>query len=274
MVNGALCSKWRKQTGARTPAPLRNSMSIEDFSVDDGYECPTCEKVLNTSLGLKQHHTKVHGETLRQTDTCNWCGDTFHPRPSQVGNFCSRGCQMERRKAEGLKARKRRVVVQCPGCGEGFEVRYSEVGHKVYCSDECRQSGTNSTELVCEQCGGAFRATGKYADDARFCSQDCYGAWISANKSGPNSVHWKGGDIPRMYGPGWGERKRQMVRERDGYECTRCGMPDKQHRDEYGQQLHVHHEAPARASTNPAVYNAPRNLRTLCVSCHHVVEAE
>lgn len=250
-------------------------MSVDKFKRQDGYECPTCEKLLDTSLGLKQHHTKVHGETLRPTDTCDWCGETFHPRPSQVGNFCSRECQMERRKSEGLSARKRRVTVQCPGCEQGFEVRHSEVGHKVYCSDECRRSNTNAKDLTCEWCGGGFHVTGQYANDARFCSQDCYGEWISANESGPDSVHWKGGgDIRRMYGAGWGKHKRDVVRDRDGHECTRCGMTNDDHMAKNGQQLHVHHEVKARTSTNPAVYNAPRNLRTLCASCHQTVEAE
>lgn len=250
-------------------------MTVNEFKVNDGYECPTCEKVLNTSLGLKQHHTKVHDESLVEYAECQWCGDDFHAKPSGTNNFCSRACQMDRRKEKGVPARKRRIIVQCPGCGEGFEIRHSERGHKVYCTPECRSSTTNAKELECEQCGGSFRKAGEYADSARFCSQDCYGVWISENQSGSNSVHWKGDDAVDgrpPYGPGFNERKRRIVRERDGYECAECGLSQEEHTERYGMALHVHHEVVARASSNPAVHNAPRNLRTLCAPCHMRIE--
>lgn len=243
-------------------------MKIDKFQVQDGYECPSCEKVLNTSLGLKQHHTKVHGESLQPTSECNWCGETFGHGPKRDGKFCSKECQMERRKAEGLSARKRRVVVQCPGCDEGFEVRHSEVGHKVYCSPECRRGGENVT---CEVCGDEFYAYDSYTDDARFCSQDCYGVWLSENKSGADSWHWRGDERSTErpgYGPGWTERKREIVRNRDRRRCTECGLREETHIEKRGMKLHVHHIAIARESSNPAVYNAPRNLRALCISCH------
>jgi hypothetical protein len=144
-------------------------MGVDEYEVANGYECPTCDKVLNTSLGLKQHHTKVHDESLVETSECNWCGDTFKVRPSQPGNYCSRECFGKHRSEHGLGARKRRVTVQCPGCEEGFEVRHSEVGHKVYCSPSCRRDGQT---IECEVCGSEFYTYDTY-DDARFCSQDC-----------------------------------------------------------------------------------------------------
>lgn len=243
-------------------------MSIDNFQVQDGYECPTCGNVLSTSLGLKQHHTKVHGESLQPTSECQWCGDSFQHSPTREANFCSKECQMERRREEGLPARKRRVTVQCPGCGSGFEVRRSEVGHKVYCSRECRYDGEY---ISCEVCGDEFYADGSHADEARFCSQECYGVWLSENKSGSDSWHWRGDKRSTErpdYGPGWTERKREIVRERDRRRCTECGMHEQEHLEKRGMKLHVHHIVNARESSNPAVYNAPRNLRTLCISCH------
>jgi transposase len=70
------------------------------------------------------------------------------------------------------------------------------------------------------------------------------------------------------YGPGWTRDKKETVRERDGRQCVDCGMSDNEHRDAYGCTLHVHHIIPARTASNPAVYNARRNLVTLCASCH------
>lgn len=239
-------------------------MAVDKYEVSDGYECPTCNKVLNTSLGLKQHHTKVHGESLVETSECNWCGERFKVRPSQPGNFCSRECHGKHRSENGLPARKRRVEVDCEGCGESMELQKSEVGHKKYCSLNCRRNG----EMVdCEMCGSEFYAYDTY-DNARFCSQDCYGEWLSKNKAGADSWHWKGGDTPD-YGPGWTERKRERVRDRDRRRCTGCGLKESNHVEDRGMKLHVHHIANARDSSNPAIYNAMRNLRALCISCHH-----
>lgn len=247
-------------------------MPIDKFQTKDGYECPTCEKTLSTSLGLKQHHSKIHGESLREVEECDWCGEEFYKKPSQVGKYCSKECQMNQRSENGLPARKRRVVVQCPGCDEGFEIKYSEIGHKKYCSDSCRRGGEY---IECEVCESEFYAYDTYASQARFCSQDCYGVWLSRNRSGENSPHWKGKnavDNRPCYGPGWNERKRKSIRERDNNECISCGMSGDEHIEKFGRRLNVHHIVQARESSNPAVHNAPRNLMTLCVPCHMSVE--
>lgn len=247
-------------------------MSVDKFQVQDGYECPTCENVLNTSLGLKQHHTKVHGESLQPTSECQWCGDTFRHGPTREANFCSKECQMERRKSEGVPANRRRVKFECDNCGAVESVPKSDIEHgKRYCSTECRWEDSNAKDIVCEQCNDTFRATGKWANDARFCSQDCYGVWLSENKSGADSWHWRGDERSTErpgYGPGWTERKREIVRNRDRRRCTECGLREETHIEKHGEKLHVHHEVIAREAANPAVYNAPRNLRTLCISCH------
>ncbi len=51
---------------------LRNQFVVESNSVaglvqrvvPDGLVCPTCGKVLRTPVGLKTHHTRVHGHQL------------------------------------------------------------------------------------------------------------------------------------------------------------------------------------------------------------------
>jgi transposase len=76
------------------------------------------------------------------------------------------------------------------------------------------------------------------------------------------------------YGPGWNRDVKETVRDRDGRECVDCSLSDGEHNDEYGCSLHVHHIIPARTASNPAVYNAPRNLVTLCASCHEYREKD
>jgi hypothetical protein len=247
-------------------------MPVDAYESDAGYECPTCSKELNTSLGLKQHHTKVHGESLVDTDECNWCGETFHVKPSQVGNYCSRECHGKWRTENGLPAKRRQVPLQCPECGEGFTTAQSNIEDgRRFCSRECYINSRSGKNVNCEVCGDGFYAYDTYVDDARFCSQDCYGVWLSENKSGENSWHWRGDerDTERPgYGAGWSEQKRGLVRDRDRRRCTECGMHEQQHVEGHGMKLHVHHEVNARESSNPAVYNAARNLRALCIGCH------
>lgn len=238
-------------------------MSVDNFQVQDGYECPTCEKVLNTSLGLKQHHTKVHGESLVETAECQWCSDEFHVKPTQVGNFCSVDCQMERRKSEGLPARSRRVELECEGCGETFSTARSNAENgKKYCSMECYKNDSQADYVTCETCGEDFYVKGSYVDEARFCSQDCYGEWLSETNSGKDSWHWKGGQ--QNYGEGWTPEKRRRVRRRDGYECAICGTSQ----DDHDGRLHVHHIVPARDFEDAERRNAMDNLITLCQPCH------
>jgi transposase-like protein len=83
--------------------------------------------------------------------------------------------------------------------------------------------------------------------------------------------------VPRNrldYGPGWDRETKERVRNRDGRQCVDCGLSDDTHQKQYGCALHVHHLIPARGATNPAVYNAERNLVTLCASCHEYREKD
>ena len=250
-------------------------MTVSEFKTQDGYGCPTCEKTLATSLGLKQHHTKVHGDSLVEKQTCVVCGDKFDVRPSHDSRHtCSRECKNERRRGRDMPARERQVEKECPTCGDTFSVKRSVADVRVHCSQECYQNSREGEMVACERCGDEFYAYDSYASDARFCSQDCYGDHLSENRSGKQSPHWKGEDRlteKPPYGPGWTERKREHVRERDGRECQRCGLSEAPHVNQHGCKLHVHHEVDPRESQNPAVHNAPRNLTTLCVSCHFSV---
>lgn len=52
-----------------------------------------------------------------------------------------------------------------------------------------------------------------------------------------------------------------IVRQRDGYKCTRCGMTNDQHIAEYGRALDVHRCV-------PRVCYLPFWCVTLCRACH------
>lgn len=62
-------------------------------------------------------------------------------------------------------------------------------------------------------------------------------------------------------------RIRLLVRERDEWQCTRCGKPCPKH---VGQ---VHHRKPrGRGSSRAPLTHHPANLVTLCLDCHAWVE--
>ncbi|MEP7199194.1 MAG: Zn-binding domain-containing protein, partial [Chloroflexota bacterium] len=67
------------------------------------------------------------------------------------------------------------------------------------------------------------------------------------------------------YGPNW-QDVRKRVRERDGYRCQNCGVP------ENGAEHHVHHKIPFKQFANVPQANQPSNLVTLCPPCHAKAE--
>jgi len=73
------------------------------------------------------------------------------------------------------------------------------------------------------------------------------------------------------YGPNW-ESKRQEVIQRDNECCSKCGMTRGQHREKFGQDLHVHHIEPLREIGDYTKANKLDNLLTLCFRCHQAIE--
>lgn len=61
-----------------------------------------------------------------------------------------------------------------------------------------------------------------------------------------------------QYPSNWNKIRKRIL-NRDGYECTRCGTSD--------DQLHVHHIKPISEGGS----HSPKNLKTLCHSCHEDV---
>ncbi|MFN2203890.1 MAG: DEAD/DEAH box helicase [Caldilineaceae bacterium] len=81
-------------------------------------------------------------------------------------------------------------------------------------------------------------------------------------------------DSVNDYGPNWGEVRR-LVRERDGYRCTKCGRPEPE-----GREHDVHHLIPFRVfgyvpGLNDHYLQANRldNLVLVCRTCHQRLEA-
>lgn len=128
----------------------------------------------------------------------------------------------------------------------------------------------NQTAVNCSFCGVEKSVPKSRLDaiDHHFCDKDCYAEWQKENVHGENHPHWEGGVVD--YGPGWDEHKREQIRERDGRTCQHpgCGMTGSEHRDQFGERLHVHHIMKARQFDDPDKRNSGENLITLC-RVHH-----
>jgi transposase/predicted transcriptional regulator len=87
---------------------------------------------------------------------------------------------------------------------------------------------------------------------------------------GDDHPRWRGGEY--AYGEGWNDAKREAVRDRDDNRCCLCGMTQREHQDERGSKLPVHHVRKARNVDDPEKRNGMGNLITLCHSCHSIAE--
>lgn len=81
---------------------------------------------------------------------------------------------------------------------------------------------------------------------------------------GEENYFWKGGNHDQYYGPNWKD-KRDIIRERDNYECQDCGT----HESELPIELHVHHIQPKRTFDDLERANRESNLVALCQPCHN-----
>lgn len=75
------------------------------------------------------------------------------------------------------------------------------------------------------------------------------------------------------YGDEWDEIREEAI-ERDDEQCSSCGLTRSEHREEYSEDLHVHHKEPLRSFESVEEAHQLSNLVTLCKSCHFSKEWE
>lgn len=169
--------------------------------------------------------------------------------------------------------------VTCEVCGDEFKIKEYR-NNRRFCSRDChgkwregRFTGEdnwtyNSITVECEHCGSEFDRIPFHVErnENQFCSTECMGKWNSENNTGENHPRWKGGYGD--YGEGWNRKKREAVRERDGYECQACGKSQEKCLDVHGKRLDVHHIRPATDIDDAKERNAMNNLVSLCATCH------
>lgn len=226
--------------------------------------CPTCEKMLPTRQGMRQHHTKVHGEPLPNR-TCVDCGTDFYHAKAQR-KFCY-DCNHNAGTNNG-NWKDAKETAECRLCGGSFEF-YPSDKKGVYCpscvevSDEFLGDASwevNDIDRVdreCEQCGEEFEMLkcNVIRGRGRFCSHECLCLALTENNE------------KNTYNQGWFKARREAL-ERDDHKCQQCGIKA----SELDRDLDVHHQKPVRDFENPSEAHYPDNLISLCRKCHMIAE--
>lgn len=237
-------------------------------------DCPTCAESLDTEAGMRQHHAKVHGESLPNR-TCKGCGTKFYDPKARL-TYCD-DCDPNAGEHNG-NYKNAKETASCRRCDSTFEY-YPSNKEGVYCS-ECVVSaeeflGTPSFEIrdierltrTCDFCDEEMQVlhSERERGHGRFCSRECLNGWLSKVRRGPKHHQWEGG--PTSYGGRWYQVRRAAL-ERDNHECQHCGASA----EELGQEPDVHHMVPVRSFDTPSEAHKIENVVTLCRSCHRHAE--
>jgi hypothetical protein len=236
-------------------------------------DCPTCGKSLSSERGMRQHHTKVHGDPLPNR-TCADCGIRFYD-PKAQRKYCD-GCDSQAGEKNGNYSDAKEST-SCNRCGASFEY-YPSNKDGLYCPGCVTQASgvlpagatpsTSKVSVDCEQCSETLL---RYPSEitstgyGSFCDLDCYGSWLSEHVVGDDHHQWEGGVIP--YGSEWWSVRKAAL-ERDGYRCRVCGKSA----EDLGRNPDVHHLTRVRAFDEPAEAHFVENVVCLCRSCHRLVE--
>ena len=162
-----------------------------------------------------QYKSQVNNMGKKVTSLCPECKKSFSYYPSAykggIKVHCSRECQ---KKAS-------RITTNCPNCGKEFW--YHKSWTRKYCSRECsakvnikRQLGNFADgepprEVSCDLCGTLFEKSAYEINktDHHFCSQECFGKFLSKTRIG----------IPRPELRG----ERPNLHKRVSLVCPQCG---------------------------------------------------
>lgn len=234
--------------------------------------CPTCDRSLSTLAGVRQHHAKVHGESLPNR-TCSGCGEPFYdPKSRRV--FCD-SCNPNAGIHNGNWGGGKTQGV-CVRCESKFEYYQSDKPGR-YCptcveeaddflGDPFRKDAERISKQ-CKQCSTGMSVLQSDIDwgTGVFCSHSCHSKWMSENRIGPEHHQWEGG--PLRYGGRWWSVRRRALK-RDDYSCQNCGRG----RTELGQEPDVHHIRRVRDFDDPEDAHFLSNVVCLCRPCHRRVE--
>ncbi len=205
---------------------------------------------------MRKYASRVDQLPLRP---CKYCGHSFRAKKSRTASgrreFCSRKCRDTFMASKSL-----RITRTCEKCGHPFTVYPSRLAKRTYavssarfCSYACAGNAPSRVAKTCIVCGSSYTKKACLAGKSNYCSAKCRAKGVG-DKNRKHPIN------PRTRcGRGAWKKRRDQVKARDGYRCTRCGST---------HQLVVHHIVAWRKTHD----DSPGNLTTLCRKCHHEIE--
>jgi hypothetical protein len=225
---------------------------------------------------------------------CDYCGLGREELVSQNNNqqnwFCSKTCKNEWQATNVVGKQHhqyKRVSSECSWCSEPMKVIPSVYNDRsdIFCDTDCagkwysenrvgvRAPGYDGgqRQVTCQECGDMYKVKKARIAETRFCSLDCLGATRMIEMRGENNPNYNPERLDET-GPNWLEQRRKRIQKDEG-QCVACGITMKQHKQENGMELDVHHIFPRYMfkETSGLDYEAANelsNLRTMCRSCH------
>ena len=162
---------------------------------------------------------------------CPSCGQPMSPKAVMC-----RKCKPSYDRSEDHRIRMSAALV-------GRTHSYPSASTRPDVAEKIRQSWTPEKRESARQRGLALAADREWRD------------LIAASVMGELNPNHQGKGKATPYGPGWGRRHKDLIRERAGYRCEECGA-----RPPY--TLDVHHIDKSKDNHHPD------NLQALCRPCH------
>jgi hypothetical protein len=186
------------------------------------------------------------------------------------------------------------ITVACENCQKSVQRFASQARGRVFCSKACSSLGRtgkpcpksvkrsdkgrrgNFVSKPCKNCNTLMKVQPSLKDRKNYCTRICYEQHKSVLFKGENNPAYKNGSSFRKRdyrGDNW-NAVRMLVYRRDGFCCTECGCKCVGRRDvgkdETNRIIQCHHIEPYKINKN----NSMDNLRTLCLRCHGIIEAQ
>ncbi len=113
--------------------------------------------------------------------------------------------------------------------------------------------GRTNKKNYCKDCGKELSKSGSY-NNCKRC--------LSCSRIGELHWNWLAGDTKKGYTVEFSKELKESIRERDNHECQICHKTTKEHLQQFGVDLYIHHIDYDKKNCKE------ENLISLCNSCH------
>jgi len=220
-------------------------MSLSDIAEHSKYARRTVQRRMKKH-GIERRHQEKYEELRNAEKMYKWyveSGMSTTEIANKLG--CNSGTVYQNLKSHGIEMRDK--------------IEYAELHDKEWLKERYKDERMSTSEIA-EEVGcnptTVLDALNKFGIKTR----------PAKTPSGERHPRWEGG-VRFTRGSDWLE-SREKAKERDGYECTVCGMSNEEHKEEYGCALHVHHIRPQSSFEHPNDAHNLKNLTTVCYGCH------